>query len=52
MRRNDHDVTDTVRTTDATAVGTEVLRIYRALYPGAAADPLQRGFDHAVRLYQ
>lgn len=52
MRRNDHDVTDTVRTTDATAVGTEVLRIYRALYPGASADPLQRGFDHAAQLYR
>lgn len=52
MRRNDHDVTGTVRTTDASAVGTEVLRIYRALYPGAPADPLRQGLDHAVQLYQ
>jgi hypothetical protein len=52
MRRNDHDVTDTVRTTDAAAVGSEVLRIHRALYPGAPADPLQRGFEHAAQLYQ
>jgi hypothetical protein len=52
MRRNDHDVSGTVRTTDAAAVSAELLRLYRALYPDAPAGVLQRGFDDAVRLYE
>lgn len=32
MRRNDFDVTDTIRTTDADAVRAELLRIFRELY--------------------
>ena len=34
MRRNDYDVTDSIRTTDPEAVAGEVVRIYRGLYNG------------------
>jgi hypothetical protein len=51
MRRNDHDVTGSVRTTDAAAVSAEVRQVYRALYPGAPEAVLQTAFDHAARLY-
>ncbi|MDH4173232.1 MAG: hypothetical protein OEZ09_13515 [Betaproteobacteria bacterium] len=52
MRRNDHDVTDRVRTTDAAAVGAEVLHLYHSLYPRASAEPIRRAFEHALRLYR
>ena len=51
MRRNDYDVTDTIRTTDPKAVSAEVERIYRGLY---ASPPtrLQRAFRDAAKLYR
>lgn len=52
MRRNDHDVTDTVRTTDPGAVGAEVLRIHRELYSGAPRPALASAFGDAAALYQ
>ena len=52
MRRNDHDVTDRVRTTDGAAVSAEVLRLYRCLYPRASDRAIRRAFDHVLRLYQ
>lgn len=52
MRRNDHDVTDRVRTTDAGAVRTEVLHLYHGLYPDAAGGPIRRAFEHVLRLYR
>lgn len=52
MRRNDHDVTDRIRTTDAAAVRTEVLNLYRGLFADAADAPIHRAFDHALRLYR
>jgi hypothetical protein len=51
MRRNDYDVTDSIRTTDPKAVGAEVERIYRGLYDAPAAR-LQRAFRDAARLYR
>jgi len=51
MRRNDHDVTDQVRTTDAGAVEVEVLRLYRSRYPAAPSDAIQTAFEDAVRMY-
>jgi len=51
MRRNDHDVTDSIRTTDAAAVGGEVLRIYRTLYNGAPVLELERAFPDTAALY-
>ena len=51
MRRNDYDVTDSIRTTDPAAVGTEVLRIYRSLYDGSPAPELERAFPDTAALY-
>jgi hypothetical protein len=49
MRRNDYDVTDSIRTTDPEAVGGEVVRIYRTLYNGTPVPELERAFpDHAA----
>ena len=52
MRRNDHDVTDRVCTTDAAAVRTEVLRLYHGLYPAAAGGAIRDAFEHVLRLYR
>jgi len=56
MRRNDHDVTNRIRTTDAEAVGAEVLRIYRRLYDrgavGGAARAIGRAFSDLERIYR
>ena len=62
MRRNDHDVTDRIRTTDLKQVSAEVLRLYRGLYEGTAAgaaagkdgplpEALERAFADLGRLY-
>jgi hypothetical protein len=52
MRRSDHDVTDSIRTTDPAAVGAEVVRIFNGLYSKAPAQPLQRAFADAAALYR
>ena len=52
MRRNDHDVTDSIRTTDPAAVRAEVLRIYRSLFEPAPAGTLEQIFRDATALYQ
>jgi len=52
MRRNDYDVTDSIRTTDPAAVGAEVVRIYRSLYDNAPATELELAFAHAGALYR
>jgi hypothetical protein len=52
MRRSDHDVTDTVRTTDPAAVGAEVIRLARRLYTEAPAPALERAFSDAARMYR
>jgi len=51
MRRNDHDVTDSVCTTDPASVGAEVVRIFKGLFPGASAKALERAFGDAGALY-
>jgi len=51
MRRNDYDVTDSIRTTDPVTVGIEVARIYRALYDNAPTSELDRAFGDAAALY-
>ena len=51
MRRNDYDVTDSVRTTDPAAVGAEVLRIYRGIYNGTPVPELERAFPDTADLY-
>jgi len=52
MRRNDHDVSDSVCTTDAAAVGAEVIRLFKGLYGGLPAPELERAFADAFSLYQ
>ena len=52
MRRSDHDVADVVRTTDPAAVGTEVLRLARDLFPDAPAPAFERAFADAGRMYR
>lgn len=52
MRRNDHDVSARIRTTDAAAVRAEVLQLYQGLFAGAACEPMGRAFDHALSLYR
>jgi hypothetical protein len=52
MRRNDHDVADSVRTTDPAAVRAEVVRMFSNLYRRASNRPIERAFADAVRLYQ
>ncbi|MBV8032728.1 MAG: hypothetical protein JO035_14545 [Betaproteobacteria bacterium] len=51
MRRNDHDVTDSVRTTDPDQVGAEVLRLHRLLYR-APSPILERAFRDIGALYR
>jgi len=51
MRRNDHDVTDKIRTTDLKQVAGEVMRLYRGLYNGTPADSLEHAFADLQTLY-
>jgi len=51
MRRNDHDVSDSIRTTDPAAVAAEVTRLFRSLYPQASSGAIEHAFADAVRLY-
>ncbi len=59
MRRNDHDVTDRIRTTDLQQVSAEVMRLYRGLYKGtpsgASGTPfgaIEHAFGDIGRLYR
>ncbi len=52
MRRSDHDVSDSIRTTDAAAVGGEVVRLFKGLYPGASAVALEQAFADVASLYR
>ena len=51
MRRNDHDVTDKIRTTDLQQVSAEVTRLYRGLYEGTPSGAIERAFADIGRLY-
>jgi len=51
LRRNDHDVTDSIRTTDPAAVGAEVLRIHQGLFDRVPCG-LERVFRDATALYR
>src|SRR6185369_2574089 len=52
MRRNDHDVTDRIRTTDLKQVSGEVMRVYRGLYNGTPSGALDQAFKDIGRLYE
>ena len=51
MRRNDHDVTDSVRTTDPASVAAEVIRLGGRLFADPPARELERAFGDAAELY-
>jgi len=51
-RRNEFDVTNQVKTTDAGAVCNEILRIYQELYLDPSPEVLTRAFADLTRLYQ
>ncbi len=51
-RRSDFDVTDTIRTTDPVAVGSEVRRLFLGLYPGRNARQIERAFHDMRLLYE
>jgi hypothetical protein len=50
--RNDYDITNRIQTTDPTAVGSELLRLFRMLYPNEDSQAVQTGLTDMVRLYQ
>lgn len=51
MRRNDHDVSGSIRTTDPAEVGAEVSRLFLGLYAPASARTIEHAFADTVRLY-
>ena len=51
-RRNEFDVTNQVKTTDAGAVCNEILRIYQELYLDPSPEVLTHAFADLTRLYQ
>jgi hypothetical protein len=51
-RRNDYDVTNTVRVSSATAVRDEVSRLFRQSFPKAAFDSLWIAFHDFDRLFE
>ncbi|MGH8710402.1 MAG: hypothetical protein ACREVA_03680 [Burkholderiales bacterium] len=51
-RRNEFDVTNQVKTTDAAAVSNEVSRIYQELYPDPNPEVLTQAFGDLSRLYK
>jgi hypothetical protein len=51
MRRSDYDVTDSIRTTGPVEVGSEVVEIFRRLYPDASPAALESAFKDLAGLY-
>jgi hypothetical protein len=51
MQRNDYDITGSIPTTQAQAVGSEVVRLYHQSYPHASSAPLERAFAEIELMY-
>jgi len=51
MPRNDYDITGSIPTTQAPAVGREVVRLYHQSYPHASSAPLERAFAEVELMY-
>src|SRR5688500_8930616 len=49
--RNDQDITGSIQTTSATAVGAEVLRLYHGLNRHASSAPLEKAFADVELMY-
>ena len=52
MRRNDHDVTNRILTTDPAIVKAEIQRLYKGLYDGAPPKAIERAFTDIEKLYR
>src|SRR6478735_8237636 len=52
MRRSDYDVTDSIRTTGPTEVGSEVRGIFERIYPSASSQPIDQAFRDLTNLYE
>ena len=52
IRRSEYDVTNSLNTTDSTAVNAEVNRIYTQLYPQEETGQIDQAFRDTVALYQ
>ena len=52
MRRNDHDVTGSICTTDPATVKAEVQRLYRALYDFGPSKTIERAFADIEKCYR
>jgi hypothetical protein len=52
MRRNDHDVSGRICTTDPAAVCAEVARLFLGLYAQASSRPIERAFADATSIYR
>jgi hypothetical protein len=51
MRRSDHDVTNSIQTTEPETVGAEVIRLFKGLYGNVPAPQLERAFADVAALY-
>jgi hypothetical protein len=51
MRRSDHDVTNTIRTTDQKQVSGEVLRTFRGLYDKTPPTAIEHAFSDLAKVY-
>jgi len=51
VQRNDYDITGSIQTTSATAVGQEVIRLYHQSFPHASSAPLERAFTEIELMY-
>src|SRR3954465_3836869 len=51
MHRNDYDITGSIQTTSAAAVGGEVVRLYHQSFPPASRKPLERAFSEVELMY-
>ena len=49
--RNDYDITGSIQTTSAAAVGEEVIRLYHGLNPHASSAPLEKAFADVALMY-
>jgi hypothetical protein len=51
VQRNDYDITGSIQTTSAAAVGREVVRLYHQSFPHASSKPLERAFTEVEMMY-
>jgi hypothetical protein len=52
LRRNDHDVTDTINTTAPAEVHGEIARMFQELYPSGSCATVDRSFQDMGRIFR